>query len=160
MAVFTVGELLDIAVGIERNGVSYYESLAELSGDPDLGVVYTGLANMERHHIEVFSRMRDGMSGSDAVVPVDSEEEYATYLKALIDSSVFTSDQVAREMARKAAGPAEALQLAIGAEKDSILFYSEMRELVPQRERSEVDRIVREERKHVRELSDLKQRYA
>ncbi|MFC2008707.1 ferritin family protein [Chloroflexota bacterium] len=160
MAVFTVGELLDIAVGIERNGVTYYESLTQLTPDTELKSIYSGLASMERHHIDVFQNLRAGLSGGGAIVPPESEEEYATYLKALVDSSVFTSDQVAREMAQKASGPAEALQLALGAEKDSILFYTEMRELVSQRERDAVDKIVREERKHVRELSQLKQRYA
>jgi rubrerythrin len=160
MAVFTTGELLDIAVGIERNGVAYYESLAHFTPVAELKAVYSGLASMERHHIDVFQNLRAGISGGGAIVPPESEEEYATYLQALVDSSVFTSDQVAREMAQKASGPAEALQLALGAEKDSILFYTEMRDLVPQRDRGAVDKIVREERKHVRELSQLKQRYA
>jgi rubrerythrin len=159
MAVFTVGEMLDIAVGIERNGVMYYESLAQLASDAELKAVYAGLAGMERHHIDVFQNLRVGTSGGGAIVPPESEEEYATYLRALVDSSVFTNDEVAREMARKASGPAEALQLALGAEKDSILFYTEMRDLVPQRDRGAVDKIIREERKHVSELSELKQRY-
>lgn len=160
MAIFTIGELLDIAVGIEKNGVTYYESLAELTSDTELQSTYAGLANMERHHIDVFQELRAGLSGSGAIVPPESEEEYEAYLQALVDSSVFTNDQVVREIARKASGPAEALQLAVGAEKDAILFYSEMRDLVPQRERDAVDKIIREERNHVRELSELKRRYA
>jgi len=160
MAVFAVEELLDIAVGIEKNGVTYYESLAQFTTDTELQSIYTGLASMEKHHITVFETMRAGLSGSGAIVPLESEEEYDAYLKALIDSSVFTNDTVAREMAQKASGPAEALQLAVGAEKDSILFYTEMRDLVPKREREAVEKIIKEERKHVRELSELKQRYA
>ncbi len=159
MAVFTAGELYDIAVGIERNGVAYYQSLSERAADAGLKGTYGELADMERQHIKIFQGLRSEIESGAVVPPVD-EEEYASYLKALIDSSVFTDDTVAMEMAAKVAGPAEALQLALGAEKDSILFYSEMRELVPQRQRDAVDRIIREERKHVRELSEQKQRYA
>ncbi len=159
MAVFTAGELYDIAVGIERNGAAYYDSLLQVATDLELKDLYSGLAGMERQHIEVFQSLRAG-AGSGPVVPLVDEAEYGAYLKALIDSSVFTDDKVAMEMARNAAGPGEALQLALGAEKDSILFYSEMRELVPQRERDAVERIINEERKHVRELSELKQRYS
>lgn len=159
MPVFTAGELYDVAVGIERNGVAYYESLAQLAADQGLKQIYTGLAKMERHHVEVFQAMRAG-AGVETLVPQADEGEYGRYLQALIDSSVFTSDAVARDMAKKASGPAEALQLALGAEKDSILFYTEMRDLVPQRERDAVTRIITEERAHVRELSELKQRYA
>ena len=159
MAVFTASELYDIALGIERNGVAYYESLAQFATDQGLKDAYGKLADMERHHIDVFQALRS-KAGIGPVVPQEDENEYRGYLRALIDSSVFTNDQVARDMARRAAGPAEALQLALGAEKDSILFYSEMRSLVPQRERDAVDQIVKEERTHVRELSALKQRYS
>ncbi len=159
MAVFTAGELYDIAVGIERNGVAYYESLSQLATDKGLKDTYNQLANMERHHVDVFQGLR-ATASLDVVVPQADENEYGSYLKALIDSSVFTSDKVARDMAKRASGPAEALQLALGAEKDSILFYTEMRDLVPQRERDAVTKIINEERTHVRDLSGLKQRYS
>jgi len=159
MAVFTAGELYDVAVGIERNGVAYYECLAQLATDQCLKDTYNDLANMERHHVEVFQALRAD-AGLETLEPQADEAEYGRYLKALIDSSLFTNDSVAREMAKRASSPAEALQLALGAEKDSILFYTEMRDLVPQRERDAVTRIISEERAHVRELSELKQRYA
>jgi len=159
MAVFTASELYEIAIGIERNGVAYYESLSQLAADQALKGMYGRLAKMERRHIEVFQGLRSG-ADLEPVVPQADEVEYGGYLRALIDSSVFTSDQVARDMAKHAAGPAEALQLALGAEKDSILFYTEMRDLVPQRERDAVTDIIEEERTHVRELSELKRRYS
>ncbi|MCK9356109.1 MAG: ferritin family protein [Dehalococcoidia bacterium] len=160
MAVFTAGELFDIAVGIERNGVAYYDSLAQLSGDAGLKRTYEQLAQMERRHVGQFQKMRASAGSSGPVVPGPDEPEYGEYLRALIDSSVFTDDKVARDLAKRAAGPAEALQLALGAEKDSVLFYSAMRDLVPQSERAAVDSIIGEERQHIRDLSDLKRRYS
>ncbi len=159
MAVLTARELYDIAVGIERNGVAYYDSLAQLATDHSLKDAYGQLANMERHHIDVFQALQSE-TGTGPVVPEDEQDEYRGYLQALIDSSVFTSDKVARDLARRASGPADALQLALGAEKDSILFYSEMRSLVPQRDRESVDLIIREERMHLRDLSALKLQFS
>ncbi len=159
MAVFTASELYDIAVGIERNGEAYYDSLAQMATDQGLKQTYSFLADMERHHVHVFQKLR-AAAGTGPVVPEVDEAQYGAYLQALINSSVFTDDQVARDMAKRAAGPAEALQIALGAEKDSILFYTEMRELVPQKEREAVSQIIQEERKHVRDLSELKQRYS
>ena len=83
-------------------------------------------------------------------------EEYDSYLRALTDSFVFTDDQVAREMARKVESDVEAIQIALGAEKDSILFYSEMRGLVRTSDRDVVNKIIEEEKSHLRRLSDLK----
>ena len=54
----------------------------------------------------------------------------------------------------------EAMELAIGAEKDSILFYYEMKEIMPQRARPTVNKIITEEKSHLRELSELKKKLA
>jgi len=59
-------------------------------------------------------------------------------------------------MARKVSSDIEAIQIALGAEKDSILFYSEMRDLVRMPDRDVVSKIIEEERSHLRQLSDLK----
>jgi rubrerythrin len=59
-------------------------------------------------------------------------------------------------MARKVSSDVEAIQIALGAEKDSILFYSEMRDLVRMPDRDVVSKIIEEERSHLRQLSDLK----
>jgi rubrerythrin len=160
MAVFSAGELYAIAVGIEKNGVAYYSALSESVDNPQLKKTYLDLAEMERGHIRVFEDLRAALVHSGPVVTPDVEEEYDAYLKALIGSAVFSDDKVARELALRVSGTAEALQLAIGAEKDSILFYTEMKGLVPAREREAVERIIREEKTHLRDLSALKQKYA
>ncbi len=160
MAVFSAGELYDIAVGIEKNGVAYYGSLSEQADDPELKRMYSDLVDMEQRHIHIFQDMRDEFVEFGPVVPPDVEQEYDQYLKALIDSSVFPNDNVAREVAARAASTAEALQFAIGAEKDSILFYTEMKDLVPVKEREAVDLIIREEKRHLRDLSALKRQFS
>jgi rubrerythrin len=83
-------------------------------------------------------------------------EEYELYLKALVDSSVFTDDRTAREMAENARNNSEAIQIALGAEKDSILFYTGMRDVVQQRDRETIDQIIEEEKSHLRQLTDVK----
>jgi len=160
MAIFSGSELVDVALGIERNGVAYYSSLAELTTDALLKDTYNYLANMERTHLEIFQNMLDSIGKYQPTYAGGSEEEYELYLKALIDSVVFTNDEVARQMARNASSPAEAIQIALGAEKDSIIFYSEMRDLVPERDRLVADKVINEEKSHVRLLSGIKKKFA
>jgi len=46
------------------------------------------------------------------------------------------------------------LQMAIGLEKDSIVFYLGMKEMVPERlGRGKIDGIIKEEMRHVNDLS-------
>ena len=156
MAMLSAGELIEVALGIERNGVVYYSSLGELSRDPSLKEAYGGLADMERKHIDIFQCLLGSLSGYQPTRAGESDEEYQRYLEALIDSIVFTDDEVARKMARDARSPAEAIQMALGAEKDSILFYLEMRDFVSKNDRPAIDSVIKEEKSHVRELSRLK----
>lgn len=155
MGVFASGgELIDIAVAIERNGLAFYESLLDSTQGLEARTAYKDLGDKEREHIGVFRNMLGSLK--DDRLPEQYTVEYDHYLKALVDSSVFTDDRVAREMAQKVSSDAEAIQIGIYAEKDSILFYSELRELVRRADREVVDNIIKEERSHLRQLSDLR----
>jgi len=159
MAIFFSGsELVNIAIGIERSGIAFYQSLAKAEKHEMARDAYNYLAEMEEKHVETFQSMLGAVSGYKT--PEMYTEEYDLYLKALVDSAVFTDDRVAREMAEKAASSAEAIQIGLAAEKDSILFYSEMRNLVRERDREVVDGIIEEEKSHLRQLSDLKKKLA
>ena len=155
MGIFFSGrELVNIAIGIERKGVAFYDSLVSSTKDATARGTYQILANKEREHIEIFQKMLGSVG--DYQPPESYTEEYDLYLKALVDSAVFSDEQTARGMAKKVGSEAEALQIGLGAEKDSILFYSEMRVLVRRSDREVVDKIMKEERSHLRQLSDLK----
>ena len=160
MSIFSGSELIEIAIGIERNGIVYYESLAESSTDASLKDTYNYLANMERQHKEIFQTMLGSVGKYQPTYVGENEREYELYHKALVDSAVFTNDEVARQMAQKASNPAEAIQIALGAEKDSIVFYSEMRDLVPEKDRPLISEIINEEKSHIRQLSSLKKQFA
>ncbi len=114
---FTGKELVEIAIGIERNGAIFYDSLVNSTQDVMVRGAYKYLADKEREHIEVFHNMLGSVG--EYQPPETHTEEYALYLKALVDSAVFTDDQVARAMAQKVSSDAEAIQIALGAEKDS-----------------------------------------
>jgi rubrerythrin len=156
MGVFFSGrELIDIAIGIERNGAAFYHSLAESTGNEMAKGAYEYLAGEELKHIKVFQSMLGSVA--DYRPPETYTEEYDLYLRALVNSWVFTDDQIARDMAQRVASDAEAIQIALGAEKDSILFYSEMREFVRRSDRELISKIIEEERSHLRQLSELRE---
>ena len=155
MGIFFSGkELINFAIGIERNGIAFYGSLGKTARNTAAQDAYRYLADEERGHLKIFQNMLDS---SGAYQPPETlTEEYDLYLKALLDSVVFEDDKVARRMAENASSDAEAIHIALGAEKDSILFYKEMRELVRVADREVVDRIIEEEKSHLRQLSELK----
>ncbi|MCL0049244.1 hypothetical protein M1N13_03010 [Dehalococcoidia bacterium] len=120
--------------------------------------LFRHLGEMERQHVQIF---RDMPGEAGKYQPSESDtEEYAAYLKALVDSAVFTDDLITSGMAANADSDIEALQLAIGAEKDAILFYCLMRDIMPPRTHPVVNKIIAEEKLHLRQLSEAKKRLA
>lgn len=120
--------------------------------------LFRHLGEMERQHVQIF---RDMPGEASKYQPSESDtEEYAAYLKALVDSAVFTDDLITSGMAANADSDIEALQLAIGAEKDAILFYYLMRDIMPPRTHPVVNKIIAEEKLHLRQLSEAKKRLA
>jgi rubrerythrin len=155
MGIFFSGrELIEIAIGIEKNGATFYDSLADSTKNLGAQGIYKYLADREREHTAIFQRMLGLVS--EYKPPETYTEEYNLYLKALVDSLIFTDDKVILNMARKVNSDAEAIQVAMGAEKDSILFYIEMKGMVRRTERKVVSEIIEEEKSHLRQLMDVK----
>jgi len=155
MAVFFSGsELLEIAMGIERNGMAFYQALADKTGKKDVKDIYTYLVGEEKKHLDTFQ----GMSGSleQAKLPETYGDEYMLYLKSLVDSVVFSNVTEAQQKAGKLSNEIEALDTGIQAEKDSILFYTELQSLVRERDREVILSVLDEEKNHLRQLSELK----
>ena len=155
---FSGSELINIAIGIERRGIAFYDIMAKSTENATTRDVFRYLADMERMHIQIFQGM---LGEADKYqIPETYAGEYAAYLQALVDSAVFTDDAITSEMATRTSSDIEAMELAIGAEKDSILFYYEMKEIMPQPAQLTVSRIITEEKSHLRQLSELKKKLA
>jgi rubrerythrin len=150
---FSGRELVNVGIGIEKNGAAFYDTLAECAQQAAVKTVYRQLANKEKEHVAAFEKMLGSVG--DYQPPETFTDEYEAYMKALVDSLVFTDEKQACDLARKMRGDAEAIQTALIAEKDSILFYLEMRDLVRASERHVVDHLIAEEKAHVRELTQL-----
>jgi rubrerythrin len=154
--VFSVSELINIAIGIERRGITFYDIMARSTDNEMARGVFQSLADMERDHIQIFQGMLDEADKyQSSETPT---QEYADYLQALIDSAVFSDDMITSEMATQADSDIQALELGISAEKDSILFYYQMKDIMPQPALPMINRIIAEEKSHLQQLSEIKKR--
>jgi len=155
---FSGSELINVAINIERRGIAFYDVMAKSSDNAAARHIFQQLADMEREHIRVF---QDMLPEADAFpIPELFSEEYAGYLQALVSSAVFTDDTVISETAIQVDSDIKALELGISAEKDSILFYYQMKDIMPERTHSTMDKIIIEEKSHLAQLSGLKKELA
>lgn len=152
-AFFKAAEIAEAAIRIEQQGQEFYKSAAESAGNPDTREFFLFFAGEEARHEQTFRDLKARMGGYD--LPAwSTSEEYAAYLQALVDShAIFTPGL--KERLASAADETEAIRLAMGFEKDTILFFMEMHELVPASEKHFVLQCIDEEREHLRRLSDM-----
>jgi rubrerythrin len=151
---FTGKELINIAVGIEKNGVAFYDAVLASTKADAARETFQYLANSEREHIKIFQSM---MSSVENIQPLDTyTEEYDMYLKSLVDSAVFSNEHKAKYAASKVSSTDEAIQIALTAEKESILFYSAIREFSKRSEQEIITKIIGEEKSHIKQLVKLR----
>jgi len=150
---FTGKELINIAIGIERNGSAFYDAVLASAKTNAVRETFQYLADSEREHVKIFQNM---LSSVEIVQPLDTyTEEYEIYLKSLVDSAVFSNEQEAKDIASKVSNTDEAIQIALTAEKESILFYSAIQEFTRRSEQEIITKIIGEEKSHISRLQKL-----
>ena len=80
-------------------------------------------------------------------------EEYDQYVQAALDSALFSGPDKALAAVEGLKDDKEALRMALGFEKDTLLFYYDLREMLREAERKVVNEIIREEKSHVMRLA-------
>jgi rubrerythrin len=157
---FNADEILEMAEQIERNGAKFYRTSAEGVEDPASREMLTDLATMEDEHEKTFAAMRADLTQQErASTAFDPENEAVLYLKALADSRVFVARHIPSIDSMKGQPDQEImeeiLKFAIGAEKESIVFYLGMKDAVPESlGKGRLDNIIKEEMSHIRLLSN------
>lgn len=152
---YNADEVFEMSEQMERNGAKFYRRAAELASDDATKQMLIELAEMEEDHEKTFAEMRRDLSEEERKPMVfDPDSELTLYLRAMADQHVFNvnEDPSARLSAEDSRD--DVLRMAIGMEKDSIVFYLGMKELVPARLGKErLDHIIQEEFGHINTLS-------
>ena len=154
MALFDISELLEMAVKDELTGQAYYEALAQATADAKLRKLCAGLAAQEAGHATRFRAMT-----AEVPEPKKRTEGYLgqreDYVGALLGSRAFPTPEAAAAKAAAIANDPAAVAIALGMEKNTLLFFLEMRDLVAEKDGKYMDAIIEEERAHVTQLSAI-----
>jgi rubrerythrin len=147
---FNAGEVLDMAMQIERNGGVFYRKAAE--NNPEGRDMLLKIARQEDEHLVLFEDMSKELTPQELEATVfDPDGESSMYLKSMADSHVF--DLRGNDPAGILKGDEslnEIIDRAIQAEKESIVFFVAMKELVPERLGKErMDHLIKEEMGHI-----------
>jgi rubrerythrin len=157
---FNADEIFELAEQIERNGAMFYRRMADTLSDVPISQLFLDLAAMEDEHEKVFISMRADLSDKEREPTVfDPEGESSLYLRALADLRVFdekaTEDFVLPEELAEKDKMKKVFLEAINREKESIVLYVGMKELLPANlGKNKIDDIIKQEMEHIRLLSN------
>ena len=155
MAVFfDISEVLQFAITIEENGESFYRKVAAKVSDKEMKDLFTFLADEEVKHKKIFTDMVSKITKYEP--PETYTGEYFQYLKAYAENIIFPPE-IERELDTKG-GIIKALDFGIRRELDSIMYYIETKNVVPETQHQIMDRIIEEERSHFVRLSIMKEK--
>ncbi len=152
--IFRGSEIIELGIQIEKNGRDFYNVLTKNTKAKKASDIFKYLAGEEEKHIEIFGNILHKIgkyepSGLDA-------DDYFAYMDVLASEYIFTKEDKGKEIAKHIRNDLEAVNMGMGFEKDSIIFYEGMKRTVPEYDVKIVQELILQEQNHLKILSDLK----
>lgn len=154
MAKFSVREVVEQAVQTEKIGNEYYSSMAKkFHENHELRELFEVLASQELKHEKVFADLEEQIRDGEP----EGWDEVSLYLKALVDSEFFLGRDKSLSAMQEVKTAEEAIRFALGFERETLLYYHGLRESI--KEKDVIDEIIKEEKRHIVWLNNLKKSF-
>ena len=149
---FSIREIIDIAIKIEKNGESFYRDAMEKISNPALKPVLLFLADQEHEHAQWFEKLKQKTTTAEGNQKVAEISE--AMLQNLVGDQKFSlGDADLSEL-----DTVESLiELAIEVEQDTIVFYQMLQAFIDDSDTLEgLNEIIAEENRHIELLQEYK----
>ena len=154
MAIFKATDVIEMAMELEKSGEIFYAAVGEKAASAEIQALFEELAEQEKRHYAAFAEMTRTIWEQSLTFGGDWDQ-YLMYLQASIQSAFFEGSEKALSLAEQVTDEQEALQMALSFEKETMLFFYDLRDKVSDHDKAVVERIIAEERAHVRRLAAM-----
>ena len=152
---FSMREVIEMAIATERSGQAFYQNASKLARENSLKELFQYLAEEEEKHLKTFQNFYNTLKEKPEITPYNWEEA-KLYLEALVDSKFFASPEKAINLAKEAKDELEIINSAMNFEKETLLFFYQILEMIKSQEQELVKKIIEQEKKHIQRLSTMK----
>lgn len=156
--VFAGSEIVEIGIQIEKNGRDFYTTLVNRTKSQKAKEIFGFLAGEEEKHMVTFQGLLESVRKYEPSEAYPGE--FFEYMNALASEHIFTKKNQGEAEAKKTASDKDAVNVGMGFEKESILFYEGMRKVVPKADEKTINVLIAQEQIHLRQLYDLKKQLA
>ncbi|MBT3259741.1 MAG: ferritin family protein [Deltaproteobacteria bacterium] len=148
---FTMSEIIEFAIRIEKNGEKVYRDASEKVSDPSLVSLLQRLADEESEHLRWFSDLK-GTVKEERVNSQVGEMGQSLLLEIVGDQTFSLKEWDLSTIVDLK----EVLKIALGFEKDTVIFYEMMGSFIQgDAVLAKLDQIIQEENRHIRVLSEF-----
>lgn len=151
---YQAGEIMDLAVEIEKTGGEFYRKLAGKASNEKAKNLLLYLASEEEKHQTRFMELGRDLAPVNA--PESYEGEYYEYLSFTVDTHLFNQADKLEQLVENAQSSLDIIKLAMEFEKDTILFFNGFRNVVLKGQQAVIDDLIMEEQIHLVKLSRLR----
>ena len=149
-SITSLESVLDLAVWLEKHGQDFYERACDKAVDVGLKETFSALAREERKHCAIYTDLYEVYTGKSA----EGDEllgEYGRFIHLLIKE--ITDSLSFEEMLSQEELIARALQF----EKNTLIFFAEVKPLFRGKAGAIIEAICREEKRHIQQLLERKE---
>lgn len=147
-------EVYRVGMCIEKAGLEFYTKMAEKSDDAATKRVFRRLARDEKEHLAYFESMELETARGMGSRPPDADADVSKYVCSIVDGGIFRGISMMEGAGRRKFDAERALELALGVEKDAVLYYTEaLAAAKKKRTKEALARLVAEEKAHVVEIT-------
>jgi Uncharacterized conserved protein len=157
MSVFAASDVVEVAIRIEENGINFYKFAEQIAKQEEAKKLFAQLAQAEVAHKKTFEGIFAKMEKYNP--PEQYTGEYSAYLRSYVDNNLIFTKEIMDKQLANMKDTVAAFDFSMQRELDSILYYHEIKNLVPAAQHEAIEKIIEEERKHYATLVDMKKRY-
>ena len=148
---FNMGEVVEIAVQLEKNGAETYENAAKRVSNEAVARVLNELAEDETRHAKWFIQLGKHLGETSEVSP-ELENVGKGLLKNVVENQAFSLQETDFSSVDKLE---DVLSVAVSFEEDTVLFYQMLGAFIGDEETIEqLEGIIEEEKKHISLLQE------
>jgi Uncharacterized conserved protein len=149
--VYNAEEIYQMGVEIEKNGLAFYTAAAKSVKSPEVRKLCEELGQWESKHVALFETLKAQLpEAARRETSYDPNNELGLYLKAAADSHIFIANREISSLVANAKSPLDILNLALSFEKDSVVLYTTMKNMVPEHlGKKSLEKIIDEEIMHI-----------
>ena len=149
-------DVFDFAIQGEKNGMDFYMKAAKKFEDRDLKDLFVKLAKEEAAHLQTFMEFKSKAEGK-GIDPALRNPEIDDYLESIVQEGLFPRSETVNKRLEKVETVAQAAAIAMAAEKNAILLYSELAKLSKDKDQKKFfEKITKEEKSHIVMVRNLR----